>query len=141
MYFSPLTTDVMVRAIECRIAQTTGLDMQGFEPSSIIGYASGQEYQPHVDYFNEQELATVANSSISIGGQRIVTFLICLQAPESGGETLYPKADLKVGHGRHDAMLHYNKLPDGRPGEMSLHHGLPIERGRKLILRTAIRAT
>jgi len=141
MYFSPLTTDVMVRAIEYRIAQMTGLDMQGFEPSSIIGYAPGQEYQPHVDYFNEQELATVAKSSISIGGQRIVTFLICLQAPESGGETLYPKADLKVGHARHDAMLHYNTLPDGRPDEMSLHHGLPIDRGRKLILRTAIRAT
>ncbi|MFN2334334.1 MAG: hypothetical protein ABR550_07920, partial [Wenzhouxiangellaceae bacterium] len=140
MYFSALTADVMVRAIEYRIAQTTGLDMRGFEPSSIIGYAPGQEYQPHVDYFNEQELATSAKSPISIKGQRIVTFLICLEAPESGGETLYPKADLKVAHARDDAMLHYNTLPDGQPDEMSLHHGLPIERGRKLILRTAIRA-
>ena len=141
MYFSALTTDVMVRTIEHRIAQATGLDIRGFEPSSIIGYAPGQEYQPHVDYFNERELAENRKFVDDPGGQRVVTFLICLQPAESGGETLYPKADLKVAHTQDHAMLHYNTLPDGGPDEMSLHHGLPIERGRKLILRTAIRAT
>lgn len=140
MAFGALTTDVMVRCIERRIAESTGWELHAVEPSSVISYKPGQEYRTHVDYFAEPEIAENRAKLRDYGGQRVVTFLICLQAAEEGGETYYPRVDLKVPHRAGTAALHYNTLPDGRPDELSLHHGLPVRRGEKWLLRTTLRA-
>ncbi|MFN2334762.1 MAG: hypothetical protein ABR550_10100, partial [Wenzhouxiangellaceae bacterium] len=74
------------------------------------------------------------------GGQRVVTFLVCLQAADQGGATAYPRAGLEVAHRTGAAMMHYNVLVDGSPDDLSLHHGVPVLRGRKWLLRTTLRA-
>ena|GEM_PF-526699 len=140
MAFGALTSDVMVRCIERRIAESTDWEIDAVEPSSVISYKPGQEYRPHVDYFAEPSIAENRANLRDYGGQRVVTFLVCLQAAEEGGETYYPPVDLKVPHRAGTAALHYNTLPDGRVDELSLHHGLPVRRGEKWLLRTTLRA-
>lgn len=139
MAFGALTSDVMVRCIERRIAERTDWQLDAVEPSSVICYKPGQEYKTHVDYFTDQQIAENRSRTRDFGGQRVVTFLICLQAAEEGGETCYPRVDLKVAHRPGTAALHYNTLPDGRPDELSVHIGMPVTRGEKWLLRTTLR--
>lgn len=140
MAFGALTSDVMVRCIERRIAERTDWRMEAVEPSSVICYKPGQEYRPHVDYFTDQQIAENRARTLDFGGQRVVTFLICLQAAEAGGETCYPRVDVTVSYRPGTAVLHYNTLPDGRQDELSVHHGMPVTQGEKWLLRTTLRA-
>lgn len=139
MYFSGMTSDVMVRSIERRIAAHTGWENDAVETCSVICYKPGQEYRPHVDFFVERQIEENRRMR-DYGGQRVVTFMICLQAAEAGGETYYPHANLKVAHHAGLATMHYNTTPDGLPDESSLHHGMPVECGEKWLLRTTLRA-
>lgn len=140
MNFGALTSDAIIRCIERRIALAMEWDPEAIEPLSVIAYKPGQQYHDHVDYFTEQQIAENEHSNQDFGGQRVVTFLMCLQEPAAGGETYYPRVDLKVGHGLGGAMLHYNTIPSGEPDEMSIHHGLPVESGEKWLLRTTLRS-
>lgn len=65
----------------------------------ILHYVNGQKYEPHYDYFHD-----AVNTSPDKGGQRVVTMLMYLTTPEEGGETVFPKASMKV-------------RPQGKPGQ------------------------
>lgn len=140
MAFGALTSDAMIRCIERRVAQATGWAPDAIEPSSVIVYRPGQEYRPHVDFFDPRQIRENRDRIRDYGGQRVVTFLICLRAAERGGETVYPEAGVTVTHAAGAAMMHYNVLPDGSPDERSVHHGMPVEAGEKWLLRTTLRA-
>lgn len=139
MAFGTLDSDTVVRCIERRVSAFTDWDMKEIDPSSVISYKPNQEYRPHVDYFEEHEISAMRDQINDYAGQRIVTFLICLQAADSGGETSYPDANVTVTHATGSAMMHYNVLPDGSPDPLSLHHGYPIKAGEKWLLRTTLR--
>jgi len=140
MSFGALTSDSIIRCIERRIGSVMQWDPEAIEPLSVIAYQPGQQYHDHVDYFDEQQIAENERSNQDFGGQRVVTFLMCLQEPAAGGATYYPRVDLEVGHDIGGAMLHYNLTPSGEPDEMSIHHGLPVESGEKWLLRTTLRS-
>ncbi len=139
MAFGTADSDTVVRCIERRVSAWTGWDMAAIDPCSVISYKPGQEYRPHVDYYEAQEIAAMGNQIGDYGGQRVITFLMCLQAAERGGETVYPDADVTVTHATGSAMMHYNVLPDGTPDPLSLHHGWPVAAGEKWVLRTTLR--
>jgi TPR repeat protein len=139
MAFGALTSDAMIRCIERRVADWTEWSPDAIEPSSVIAYRPGQEYRPHVDYFAEAQIAENRDRVRDYGGQRVVTFLICLRPAERGGDTVYPDAGVTVSHAAGAAMMHYNVLPDGSPDEKSVHHGMPVEAGEKWLLRTTLR--
>jgi prolyl 4-hydroxylase len=133
----PLEADVAVRNIERRIAALTERPINTIEPLSVVRYAGGQQYRTHVDYLTDDVIAANRRRG-DRSGQRIATFLIYLLAPESGGGTHYPEADLVVEGEWRMAAMHYNALPDGRIDRASVHAGLPVERGEKWIARTAL---
>ncbi len=139
MIFGTINSDTIVRCIERRISTITDWDMEAIDPCSVISYKPGQEYRTHVDYLEEQEIAANRDQLADFGGQRVATFLICLQAADRGGETVYPEADVSVKHVKGSATIHYNVLPDGKPDPMSLHRGWPVEAGEKWLLRTGLR--
>ncbi len=139
MAFGTLDSDTIVRCIEQRVAAATNWDMEKIDPCSVISYKPGQEYRPHVDYFENHEIDDMRDKVNDHAGQRVITFLMCLQAAERGGETFYPKTDVTVTHATDAAMMHYNVLPDGHPDKLSLHHGMPVEVGEKWVLRTTLR--
>jgi prolyl 4-hydroxylase len=69
----------------------------------------------------------------------MVTFLICIVAPEQGGETLYDRTGTRISYQRRMAALHYNADEHGQADPLSLHSGTPVTAGEKWLLRTTLR--
>ena len=134
-----LTSDCVVRTIEQRIALHAKTTVDKIELCSIIAYGPGEEYHPHVDFFNADQLERNRRDLKDISGQRVATFLICLQAPELGGETMYNSTGLQVRYKTGMAALHHNVTPDGMPDKHSLHQGQPVKKGQKWLMRTTLR--
>jgi TPR repeat protein len=131
--------DVVSTALQRRIADLTGWDMERIEPCSVIRYEPGEEYRPHVDYFTVEQINANERDRCDFGGQRIGTFLVCLEAPDSGGETLYEYVNLSVPWTRGMALWHDNVLPNGMIDLSTTHAGLPVLKGQKWLFRTTLR--
>ena len=142
---------LLMRSIEERIADASGVPIEHGEPCQVLRYTTGQEYKLHPDFISGADGPALRN-----GGQRIMTFLCYLNTvPESsGGATLFPRripTDLE-GRGsqrrrgrRADssrpgptepvriqpvegrAVLWHNTLPDGNIDVLSLHAGEPLQ--------------
>ncbi len=124
----PAREDLVVRAINCRIAAITGTAIEQGEPLSVLYYAPGQQYHPHYD-----ALPGVAN-------QRLMTVLIYLNQGYVGGETHFASSSLSVAGRVGDAIVFDNCWPDGRIKEDSRHAGLPVRQGAKWLATRWIRA-
>ncbi len=133
-----LHADAVVRLIEHRIVAAAGWNMAALEPHSVIRYQPGEQYLPHVDSFTAEQLAR-NRARGDLGGQRAVTFLLCLRAPEEGGETFFHHPQRAVAGQLGQALLHYNAVPDGGQDVQSLHSGRPVIRGEKWMWRSTLR--
>jgi hypothetical protein len=123
-----------------RIAALTGIAMNGMEPTSILHYAAGEEYQPHFDFLDPAVPAFA--TKIAASGQRFVTVLIYLNDDFEGGETEFPKIGYRYKGRKGDALMFRNIDRFGAPDRMTLHAGLPPTRGEKwLFARACTRKT
>lgn len=141
---------LLMKSIEERIADATGVPIEHGEPCQLLRYTHGQEYKLHPDFLSRADGAELRN-----GGQRIATFIVYLNTvPESsGGATLFPRrtpmrredrGSLRRGAGPKErartdsidavriqpvegrAVLWHNTLPDGRADVLSLHASEPL---------------
>jgi len=135
-YFTLGETPV-IEAIEQRIADFVKLPMENGEGMQILNYQVGQGYQPHFDFFDPELKGSPA--VLAYGGQRVATCIMYLNDVEAGGETHFPKVDVKITPVKGDAILFYNVLPDGAIDRMSLHASLPLEAGEKWVATKWIR--
>jgi prolyl 4-hydroxylase len=119
--------DLVISAINRRIASASGTAVDQGEPLQVLRYSPGQEYRPHFDALPAGE------------NQRIVTVLVYLNAGYEGGETEFSRTGVRFAGGTGDALLFRNALPNGAPDEMSQHAGLPVRSGEKLIATRWIR--
>ena len=124
----PANEDLVVRAINARIAAASGTDIAAGEPLTVLRYRPGQQYRAHVD--------TIAGAA----NQRRMTMLVYLNAGYRGGETHFPAPGLTVVPAPGDALLFRNTLPDGRPDPLSRHAGQPVLAGAKWLATRWIRA-
>jgi TPR repeat protein len=134
-----LSSDAVVRTIEQRIAQHSGHTVDTIEPCSIIAYEPGEEYHPHVDFFGFEQIEHNRKVLKDFSGQRVATFLLCLKAPDAGGETVYDHCGLSITYQTGMATLHFNVTSTGAPDARSLHHGRPVKLGQKWLMRTTLR--
>jgi prolyl 4-hydroxylase len=110
-----------IHAINRRIADASRTDVMNGEPLQVLSYRPGQEYKAHLD-----ALPGTAN-------QRMWTMLVYLNDGYAGGETLFIRTGLKVKGRSGDALLFRNADADGRADPNSLHAGMPVMGGRKLL--------
>src|SRR3546814_1859419 len=68
------------------------------------------------------------------GGQRTWTAMIYLNDVAEGGATWFPTAGIRVAPKRGLLLAWNNMKPDGTPNEMTLHEGMPVEKGVKYII-------
>ena len=134
----PRQHDHVLEAIERCIGGVTGMPVLNGEFLQILRYQKGQEFRPHVDYFNESGAGSYR--SLADGGQRAQTVLTYLNDDYSGGSTCFPKLQLDVKARRGD-MLHFHNLDAHGVGHRdSLHAGKPVIAGEKWLLSQWIRS-
>ncbi len=90
-------------------------------------------YRPH-DTFDRHLDAGLPDAKIA--GERELTFLIYLSAPDEGGSTYFHTFDLEFAPAPGRLVVWLNLLDDRTPNPMMLHSGRPVIRGTKTILTT-----
>jgi prolyl 4-hydroxylase len=134
----PRHHDHVLEAIEQCIARVSGVSALNGEFVQVLRYRKGEEFRPHVDYFNDG--ADAAYRSLADGGQRAQTVLIYLNDGYTGGTTRFPKLQLDI-QGRRGDILHFHNLDaDGAGHRDSLHAGMPVIDGEKWLLSKWIRS-
>lgn len=124
--------DPFIRMLERRIDDLLGIEAQHGEVIQGQRYAPGQEFRAHFDYFNTADNYWAIEQGR--GGQRTWTAMGYLGPVESGGATEFPRVPLSVPP-QSGALLVWNNMGrDGRPNPLSIHAGMPVERGVKYIV-------
>jgi prolyl 4-hydroxylase len=127
MMFGVHDEDVVVNAINRRIAALSGTRFAQGEPLQLLRYGPGEEYRPHFDTLPNEE------------NQRIVTVILYLSDGYDGGDTHFSRLDLPVRGAKGDALIFHNVDAAGRPEPLTLHAGMPVRQGTKIICTRWIR--
>lgn len=123
----PAHEDLVIRAINLRVAAISDTDVDQGEVLTTLRYTPGQQYRPHLD--------TIGGAS----NQRIRTVLLYLNEAFRGGETQFQLLDLTFRPRGGDALMFDTLLADGRPDERARHAGLPVTDGAKWVATRWIR--
>ena len=126
--FGVYAEDLVVNAINRRIAAFSGTRLEQGEPLQLLRYRHGAQYRPHMDALSAEP------------NQRILTVLVYLSDGYEGGETIFPRTGLSFRGKAGDALLFRNTRADGAADPLALHAGLPVTRGVKYLATRWIRA-
>lgn len=126
--FGVHSEDLVVNALNRRIAAVSGTRLDQGEPLQLLRYRPGGEYKPHMDALPAEP------------NQRILTALVYLSDGYQGGETSFPSAGLSYRGKTGDALIFRNVRSDGSADPLSLHAGLPVTSGTKYLASRWIRA-
>jgi prolyl 4-hydroxylase len=127
MNFGPAQEDLVVNALNRRLAAVTGTACECGEPLHVLRYSPGQEYKPHLDALP------------GVDNQRIVTALVYLNGGYQGGETVFPELGVSAKGEPGDCLIFRNILPDGRGDPRTRHAGAPVTGGVKWLATRWIR--
>jgi prolyl 4-hydroxylase len=125
--FPWVSEDLVINALNRRIAAASGTDLKAGEPLQVLRYRPGQEYRPHLDALPKSD------------NQRVFTMLVYLNAGYRGGETNFTRAQLKFAGDLGDGLLFRNADNEGLPDPNSEHAGLPVLAGEKYVASRWIR--
>lgn len=124
----PARENLVIAAINRRIASASETDLSNAEALTVLRYRPGQQYRLHHD-----ALPTPNDN------QRAKTFIIYLNDGYEGGQTEFPSVGLKFSAQAGDALLFDNCRQDASIIEETKHAGLPVVRGNKWIATRWIR--
>lgn len=127
MNFAPPDEDLVVHALNRRIALLTATDVATGEPLHVLRYTVGQEFRPHLD-----AIAGAKN-------QRQWTALIYLNDEFDGGETVFPEIGITTVGRPGDCLIFRVSDDDGKPDQRLRHAGLPVTGGTKWLASRWIR--
>jgi hypothetical protein len=124
--------DVVMLAVRERLAACARLEVMHMDSPQVLHYAVGQEFVPHVDFFDP---AVASQAQEIAAGQRVATGLVYLNDEGlEGGETDFPRLGLRHRGQRGDALVFFNVDAAGETDRRTLHAGLPPTRGEKWLL-------
>lgn len=127
--------DVVLTLVRARISAFIALPTVAFQPPQVLHYLPGQELKPHFDFLQRSVSAEAAEEA----GNQIMTVLVYLNDDYEGGETHFPRANIRHKGAKGDVMAFANVDPSGKPDTMTLHAGLPPTRGEKWLLSQWVR--
>jgi prolyl 4-hydroxylase len=125
--FPWISEDLVISALNRRIAAASGSDLASGEPLQVLRYRPGQEYRPHLDALPGGD------------NQRVLTMLVYLNDNYRGGETVFTRTQLKFSGGIGNGLLFRNAEPGGGPDPTAEHAGMPVVNGEKYIASRWIR--
>ncbi len=120
----PTDASPELRALEDEIAATVGLDNAMAGSLRMRHYRVGEGHPPHHDRY-------------AIDGHRLLaTALLCVQAPEAGGETIFPEAEdgpLAVPQRVGGLLVWRNVDAAGHDLDAALHRAASVRAGDKIV--------
>lgn len=122
--------DPVISMVDQRMYTTLGIEKQYSEPTQGQIYEVGQEFRHHQDAFGKEAYHNHCLSS----GQRTWTFMIYLNDVEEGGETDFPTIGKTFQPIKGTAVVWKNSSGTGTENSAALHAGLPVKKGRKVII-------
>lgn len=137
MVFYPIIQDLFTIQMTKRLASFAEATPENTELPVVQKYETGQEFKEHTDYMdpdNPQQAYAIQQA-----GQRTKSVFVYLNDDYEGGETAFPKADLRFKGKTGDVLVLDNMDEIGLPNENSLHAGLPVTRGEKWLLTLWVR--
>src|SRR5690606_5958755 len=130
--FRLVDSDLPMLLTRARIASVTELPISGFELTTVLHYAPGQRYAPHLDSFETSSPGY--SREVATKGQRVVTFLLYLNDDYEGGETEFSALKARFRGNQGDALFFWNIDASGKADRQTLHAGLSPTRGEKWLL-------
>ena len=125
------------QGIRENIAMLLGIPYEYAETIQAQQYGPGQEFKPHCDWFTPGSEGYAEHCEKS--GQRTWTAMAYLNNVEEGGQTVFSE----IGHSQKPAagtLLIWNNLtPDGEGNPHTLHHAMPVIKGKKYVITTWFR--
>ncbi len=114
-------------ALDARLEEEFGFDRVDLEHWQATRYGPGGLFDYHLDagYWSDH-----------YAGERILTFLVYLETPKSGGETHFRARDVVVEPRPGRLLVWRNLFDDGRANHQMIHSGAPLVAGRKTTLVT-----
>jgi prolyl 4-hydroxylase len=125
----PVAADPVLAAVAERIYATVGLRNELGATLRFRRYAAGEHHPQHHDTHAAGPRLLVA------------TAMLCLTAPEAGGETVFPAATpapLRLAPQVGRLLFWHNVRADGSDDAAALHASLPVVRGVKATLSAFI---
>jgi prolyl 4-hydroxylase len=126
------STSKLAAKVDKKIARALGIRLEWSEVIQGQKYEVGQEFKAHTDYFepNSDEFKNFAADL----GQRTWTFMVYLNDTPQGGETYFTALDLKFTPKAGQAVIWNNLYENGEPNPDTIHHGMPVKEGNKIII-------
>lgn len=124
----PIQQDLVVEALNRRLAAATGTRVEQGEPLNVLRYTRGQQYRLHHDCLPGER------------NQRVITAVVYLSDDYSGGATCFPGPGIEFRGRVGDAIVFANTHPDGAVDEASRHAGMPVQSGEKWVCTRWIRS-
>jgi prolyl 4-hydroxylase len=125
--FVPHEEDLVVQAINRRLATASCTEVGNAEALYVMRYAPGQQYRPHMDALP------------GLRNQREWTAIAYLNDGFEGGATAFPDLGLSLRLGVGDVLLFRNSDAHQQPDPRMVHAGEPVTSGEKWIATRWIR--
>lgn len=122
----------LIERLEQRLSDLTQWPVENGEGLQILQYRQGGEYRAHFDFFPPE--SPTSQLSLTNGGQRVATLIVYLNTVEDGGETYFPKLDLKIKPLQGNALYFSYTNTNNELDRMTLHGGAPPTHGEKWIV-------
>lgn len=135
--FFALGETPLIAQLEQRFARLMGVPLEHGEGLQLLRYGPGGEYRPHFDYFVPTDMGSTKH--LQRGGQRTATLIVYLNEVERGGATAFPEAGFAVTPKKGRALYFRYMNARSHLDPLSLHAGLPVERGEKWIITKWVR--
>jgi prolyl 4-hydroxylase len=122
--------DPIVDNIDKRIAKELGVPQENGESFQGQLYEVGQQFKHHHDYFSGDSY----NNHCLFSGQRTYTCMIYLNDVEEGGETDFLEIKTTFAPKKRMAIIWKNSNGTGTENPASIHAGMPVVNGKKMII-------
>ena len=122
--------DPIVDNVDKRIAEELGVPQENGESFQGQLYEVDQQFKHHHDYFSVDSY----NNHCLFSGQRTYTCMIYLNDVEEGGETDFSEINTTFSPKKGMAIIWKNSNGTGSENSASLHAGMPVIKGRKMII-------
>ena len=122
----------IILGLDQKISSALGIQLPYSEGSQALKYQPGQEFKPHTDYFEPgtDEYAQFGGAR----GNRTWTFMVYLNDTPAGGGTQFVNIDKTFTPKTGRCVIWNNLYADGRVNPDTLHWGMPVESGEKIII-------